>query len=69
MIMHCCERMVEELAKTCERHPDRADCPDALVEYWPDRGLYGLLIHDGGSSMILIDYCPWCGRRIAPNSN
>jgi hypothetical protein len=25
---------------------------------------YGLLVHDGGESIIVIEYCPWCGVRL-----
>jgi hypothetical protein len=27
-------------------------------------GHYGLLIHDGGSSSIEINFCPWCGAQL-----
>lgn len=25
---------------------------------------YGLIIHDGGRSYIVISYCPFCGKRL-----
>ena len=25
---------------------------------------YGLIMHDGGQSYILIDHCPFCGKRL-----
>jgi hypothetical protein len=25
---------------------------------------YGLIIHDGSASYLLIDRCPWCGTRL-----
>jgi hypothetical protein len=25
---------------------------------------YGLYVHDGGSSVIEILYCPWCGKKL-----
>ncbi|TRW89323.1 hypothetical protein [Flavobacterium sp. GT3R68] len=28
---------------------------------------YGVKIWDGGTSCILIDFCPWCGEKL-PNS-
>jgi hypothetical protein len=64
---HCCERMRESVEYTCERHPDRFDCPDCLVDHDPNRQVYGLIIHDGGSSTIAIDYCPWCGASLHKN--
>lgn len=38
--------------------------PDVLVHYDPKFDEYGLVIHDGGSSTVGIEYCPWCGRRL-----
>lgn len=43
---------------------DRHDCPDCLIDYWPNGPSYGIMIHDGGSSMITIAYCPWCGTKL-----
>ena len=63
-MMHCCERMSEELARKCDLHPDRFECPDALVDFSPDSKSYGLIVHDGGSSVISIQYCPWCGAHL-----
>ena len=60
----CCPRMAEDLDRSCEIHPDRADCPDALIDRV--RGGYGIIVHDGGSSVIEIAYCPWCGTRLPP---
>jgi len=25
---------------------------------------YGLIVHDGGSSSITIEFCPWCGTQL-----
>ena len=60
----CCERMQEALTSTCPKHPDRHDCVDALLE--ERDGHYGILIHDGGSSMQTIDFCPFCGTKLPP---
>jgi hypothetical protein len=60
--------MAGDLARTCEMHPDRAACPDAMIA--PMRGGYGLYVRDGedgyGASVIEIAYCPWCGTRLPP---
>ena len=64
MKRHCCTRMSEMVAYTCEQHPDRFYCPDCLVQYLPKFDEYGLIIHDGGSSIISIGFCPWCGARL-----
>jgi hypothetical protein len=55
--------MRREADRTCDRHPDRFDCPDCLVSY-STGGEYGLIIHDGGSSTIRIAFCPWCGAKL-----
>ena len=48
----------------CDLHSDRFECPDALVNYSERRKDYGLIIHDGGSSVISIAFCPWCGTKL-----
>jgi hypothetical protein len=40
------------------------ECPDALVNYSEQGKDYGLIIHDGGSSVISIAFCPWCGAKL-----
>jgi hypothetical protein len=60
--------MAADFERICDQHPDRWDCGDALVGYWPKSREYGLIVHDGGESMIIISFCPWCGtdlRRFA----
>ena len=56
--------MSEMVAYTCDQHPDRFDCPDCLVSYLPKFDEYGLIIHNGGSSSMSIQFCPWCGTRL-----
>jgi hypothetical protein len=48
----------------CDLHPDRFECPDALVNYSEHGEDYGLIIHDGSSSVISIAFCPWCGTKL-----
>jgi hypothetical protein len=60
---HCCDEMRRQVERACDRHPDRFDCPDALVHYSPRFREYGLMVHDGGTSKVRILYCPWCGAR------
>lgn len=61
---YCCETMRQQVAHVCDQHPNRFDCGDCLVHYFPEYREYGLIIHDGGSSVILIQYCPWCGSKL-----
>src|SRR4051812_25368683 len=64
---HCCDDMRVALTSSCAQHPDRFDCPDALVDYIPKFDEYGLIIHDGGRSAFVIRFCPFCGA-ILPES-
>lgn len=64
---HCCETMTQQVNSKCEKHSNPFDCPDNLIYYNNKFDEYGLIIHDGGSSSLHIDYCPWCGKNL-PNS-
>ena len=63
MLRHCCERMQAELDKNCSAH-DRFQCPDSLIGYVPKFDEYGIIVHDGGSSIVQINFCPWCGTKL-----
>lgn len=56
--------MHAQLQQLCEEHTDPYECPDYLVAYIANREEYGLIIHDGGTSYITIDFCPWCGSKL-----
>jgi hypothetical protein len=53
-----------DLTQTCDLHSSRWDCPDALIT--ESDGVYGLIVHDGGSSAVRIAFCPWCGTQLSP---
>ena len=61
---HCCEAMTQQLSMICPDHPDLAECPDSLIAFLPRRRKFGIRVHDGGSSVIEIRYCPWCGTEL-----
>jgi hypothetical protein len=61
---HCCEEMRQEAERVCDQHPNRFDCPDCLVQYSHRLREYGLIVHDGGSSVIRIRFCPGCGTQL-----
>jgi hypothetical protein len=54
--------MDADLARECAVHKTRAECPDALIEFL--RGGYGLIVHDGGTSVVSVDFCPWWGSKL-----
>jgi hypothetical protein len=56
--------MRSNVEKACDQHANREDCPDCLIAYWPSSKTYGIMVHDGGSSVIEIAYCPWCGSKL-----
>jgi hypothetical protein len=64
MAQHCCDMMRSNVENTCEKHSDRYDCPDCLVDFWENSNRYVLMIHDGGAGGISINYCPWCGTKL-----
>jgi len=63
----CCKAMAAQLNWACDDHASRSDCPDALVGRFPDNRI-GLLVHDGGTAYVEIEYCPWCGARLNAES-
>lgn len=54
--------MVEQLSRSVGADP--FSCPDVLVIYSPKFDEYGIVVHDGGQSYVLIQFCPWCGDRL-----
>jgi hypothetical protein len=62
---YCCEMMQIFSTLKCDLHKWIYDCPDVLIEKGNSRKKYKILIHDGGSSGIIIKYCPWCGKKLS----
>jgi len=65
MNKYCCENMSRSITYSCDVHNNPFDCPEILVCHDEKWDVYGLIVHDGGESYILINYCPWCGRKIS----
>lgn len=63
-ITHCCEMMTSNVNYRCDNHPDPFDCADNIISYTEAFQEYGIIIHDGGTSVIEITFCPWCGTRL-----
>lgn len=63
-VSHCCDAMRTELARHGGEGTSRPRSPDSLLEYVPKYDEYGIVVHDGGSSMVQIQFCPWCGARL-----
>jgi hypothetical protein len=56
--------MVDALDFRCSHHKTPFECADALVVYNEIMNEFGIIIHDGTASYLLIDRCPWCGTRL-----
>lgn len=56
--------MDEQVNHTCPIHTNPFECPDHLIYYLAKFDEYSLIIHDGGSSSVGIEYCPWCGTKL-----
>ncbi|WP_395074820.1 DUF6980 family protein [Hyphococcus sp.] len=65
----CCESMQAALEMNCDTHDDPFECPDSLIAYNEGLNRFGLIVHDGGSSVIMIRHCPWCGERLGISTN
>ena len=53
--------MCEQLKLNSSTDFDDVDKPISYTEKFDE---YGLKIFDGGSSSILIDFCPFCGKKL-----
>lgn len=61
----CCDAMADALVNACEEHADAPEaCADMLIAYSGIVDEYGLIVHDGGASYVLIDHCPFCGAGL-----
>jgi hypothetical protein len=60
---YCCDDLQRRAEYQCPEHADRSDCPDVIISRLRD-GRFGVPIHDGGSSVIVINNCPWCGTTL-----
>ena len=53
--MMCCE-MMEYFLNNNESNK--------IIQYSDRFDEYGIVLHDGGNSSIIINYCPWCGKEL-----
>ncbi|GAA4426681.1 hypothetical protein GCM10023188_09060 [Pontibacter saemangeumensis] len=62
---YCCMMMADNVCSSLDENGKiKYGDIDVVINKWDD-GLYGIPIHDGGSSMIVINYCPWCGSKLS----
>ncbi|WP_242920756.1 DUF6980 family protein [Pontibacter liquoris] len=62
---YCCLMLADKVYQSLDEEGEiKYDDPDVIINKW-DEGLYGIPIHDGGASMVVINYCPWCGHKLS----
>lgn len=62
---YCCLMMADKVYQSLDEDGEtKYNDPEVIINKW-DEGLYGIPIHDGGASMVVINYCPWCGSKLA----
>ena len=49
---HCCEQMTYMVEE------------ENSIVFVPKTKEYGVPIRDGGSSFLIMKYCPWCGKEL-----
>lgn len=54
-----CVHVAYHSTHVCEQHADAWACPDMTLVH--TAGEFGIPVRDGGTSVIRIEYCPWCG--------
>ncbi len=60
----CCMEMADKVCDSYDENNDiKYDEVDVVINHWKD-GTFGIPIHDGGTSIIAIKFCPWCGSKL-----
>ena len=62
--LFCCDSMKENTLRSSGDDVDFR-CSDKPVYYDEIFNEYGLIVHDGGQSYIMINFCPWCGKKLS----
>ena len=60
----CCDDLCNATTFHCDQHDDPFECPDCLIAYNEITDEYGLAIHDGAASVLIIRHCPFCGSAM-----
>ncbi|MCB0747094.1 MAG: hypothetical protein KDC90_06460 [Ignavibacteriae bacterium] len=61
----CCLEMADKIFDSLDKNKKiKYGDVDVVINKWKD-GTYGIPIHDGGTSIIEIHYCPWCGQNLS----
>jgi hypothetical protein len=61
---YCCLEIAKHISDGISENVEIIyDNVDIILRKW-NNGTIGIPIHDGGSSMIEIKYCPFCGTKL-----
>jgi hypothetical protein len=60
----CCEKMADKVEASINQNGETKHEDVDIVMNRSRDGVYGIPIHDGGTSFIEINNCPWCGARL-----
>ena len=64
---YCCVDMALRISESLDENEEiKYDDVDVVMNKWSD-GTFGIPIHDGGTSVIAINFCPWCGNKLKKN--
>jgi len=61
---YCCIDMAYYLIEDREAKRQEEINYDCVITHDKKGKAFGLPIHDGGSSYIKINHCPWCGKQL-----
>jgi hypothetical protein len=62
---YCCLMMADKVYESLGADGElRYDEPEVVINQW-DEGLYGIPVHNGSATMVVINYCPWCGTKLS----
>jgi hypothetical protein len=56
--------MARQAKWQCTHHDACKSCPDQVIYHSLIFDEYGIIIHDGGSAVYTISYCPFCGKKL-----
>ncbi len=60
----CCLNIAKHISDgLSDKGEEIYDNVDIIMRKWDD-GTFGIPIHDGGTSIIKINYCPFCGSEL-----
>lgn len=60
----CCEQMADNIEASIDANGEnKFGDVDVIINKRAD-GIYGIPVHDGGTSVIEINHCPWCGSKL-----